>query len=175
MDGYELIRSGRRSICIEITESANVRVRAPFKLSRKYIDEFVADHKKWIDDSIEKQLKRDRMLEEICGKCGERELKKRAYELIYSRVEHYQKIMGVTASAVKITSAAKRFGSCSSKNSLCFSYRLMIYPTEAIDAVVVHELAHIRFKNHQCEFYRFVRSVLPDYDKRMRMLTDLNW
>lgn len=56
------------------------------------------------------------------------------------------------------------------KNSLCFSLFLMCYPMEAIDAVVVHELAHIRHKNHGPDFYRLVEGTLPDYRQRIGLL-----
>ena len=46
----------------------------------------------------------------------------------------------------------------------------MRYPPEAIDAVVVHELAHIRHKNHGPDFYRFVEKTLPDYRQRIAPL-----
>ena len=49
--------------------------------------------------------------------------------------------MGVKYTGIRITAAKTRFGSCSAKNSLCFSLYLMCYPTEAVDAVIVHELA----------------------------------
>jgi predicted metal-dependent hydrolase len=71
---------------------------------------------------------------------------------------------------VKITGAKKRFGSCSSQNGLCFSWRLMGYPEEAIDYVVVHELAHIAHRNHGSGFYSLVASVLPDYKARRALL-----
>ena len=48
----------------------------------------------------------------------------------------------------------------------------MLYPMEAIDYVVVHELAHIKYKNHQKEFYNLVESYMPDYKKRILLLKD---
>jgi predicted metal-dependent hydrolase len=78
--------------------------------------------------------------------------------------------MGLRPAGVKITSAAKRFGSCSAKNSLCFSWRLMRYPEAAIDYVIVHELAHIRHKNHGRDFYTLIGAVLPDYRERKKLL-----
>ena len=71
--------------------------------------------------------------------------------------------MNIKPTGVKITSAQKRFGSCNGKNSLCFSYILMLYPDEAVDYVVVHELSHIRHHNHSKDFYKLISSVLPDY------------
>ena len=90
--------------------------------------------------------------------------------MLPERVNYYSKIMGVEPTGIKITSAQKRFGSCSTKNSICFSYILMLYPQEAIDYVVVHELAHIRFHNHSKDFYGFIESVLPDYRNREKLL-----
>ena len=46
----------------------------------------------------------------------------------------------------------------------------MRYPTPAVEYVVVHELAHIRHKNHGKDFYAFIASVLPDYKEREKLL-----
>ena len=78
--------------------------------------------------------------------------------------------MGLQPTGVTVTGARKRFGSCSGKDRICFSWRLMLYPPEAIDYVVVHELAHIRHKNHSKAFYDLVASVLPDYREREALL-----
>ena len=74
--------------------------------------------------------------------------------------------MGVEPTGIKITAARTRYGSCSGKNSLCFSCFLMNCPEEAIDLVVVHELCHIRVKNHGPQFYALLAQVLPDYRQR---------
>ena len=78
--------------------------------------------------------------------------------------------MGLEPTGVKITSAKKRFGSCSAKNSICYSWRLMLYSKEAIDYVVVHELAHIAHKNHGPQFYALIEKYLPDYKEREKLL-----
>ena len=98
------------------------------------------------------------------------ELRRRAREYLPARVEHFSRIMGLVPAAVRITAAKPRFGSCSGKNSICFSCRLMQYPDAAVDYVVVHELAHIVHKNHGKDFYRLVASVLPDYRERRALL-----
>ena len=100
------------------------------------------------------------------------QLKALAKRILPQKVEYYAKIMGVKPKSVKITSAHSRFGSCSGDNAICFSYILMRYPEEAIDYVVVHELAHIRHHNHSRSFYAFVGKFLPDYKKREAMLRE---
>ena len=78
--------------------------------------------------------------------------------------------MGVAPTGLKITTARKRWGSCSGKNSLCFSCFLMDRPEAAIDLVVVHELCHIRVKNHGPAFYALLERYLPDWRERKQLL-----
>ena len=78
--------------------------------------------------------------------------------------------MGVTPTGFKVTTARKRYGSCSGRNSLCFSCFLMEYPEEAIDLVVVHELCHIQEKNHGPAFYALLARSLPDHKERKKLL-----
>ena len=102
----------------------------------------------------------------------EQALRRLAAEVIPQRVAVWGRQMGLTPTGVKITSAKKRFGSCSGRNSLCFSWRLMQYPAEAVDYVVVHELAHIRHHNHGAAFWALVEHTLPDYRARQALLRD---
>ena len=87
-----------------------------------------------------------------------------------ARTEEYAKIMGLKFGRITITSAKTRFGSCSSKGNISYSYRLMLYPKAAIDYVVVHELAHLVEMNHSRRFYDIVEKVLPDYKERIKLL-----
>jgi predicted metal-dependent hydrolase len=97
-------------------------------------------------------------------------LKARARAVLPEKVAHYGAMMGLHPTGLKVTAAQKRYGSCSAKNSLCFSCYLMRSPDEAIDAVVVHELAHIRYKNHGKSFYALVEQYMPDYKARKNLL-----
>ena len=94
----------------------------------------------------------------------------RAKAILPEKVDHYAKSMGLQPSGITITGARTRFGSCSPKNRLCFSWRLVAYPEEAIDYVVVHELAHIVHRNHGPEFHALVERILPDHRKRRELL-----
>ena len=87
-----------------------------------------------------------------------------------AKTAYYAKIMGLSYGRITITSAKTRFGSCSSKGNISFSYLLMLYPDEAIDYVVVHELAHLVEMNHSSAFYKIVENILPDYKNRQKLL-----
>lgn len=97
----------------------------------------------------------------------------KAKDLIPQRVHKYEEIMGLCASKIGITSANTRWGSCSAKNSLNFTWKLIMADLDTIDYVVVHELAHIKEKNHSKNFWSLVGLYKPDYKdskKKLRYL-----
>lgn len=96
--------------------------------------------------------------------------KKMVKEKITERVQWYSELTGIKYSKIKINKAKTRWGSCSSKGSLNFNYRLYFAPLEILDYVVVHELSHIREMNHSKKFWNRVELVIPDYKKRRKWL-----
>ena len=166
---YEVIRSKRRTLAIEVTRECNVLVRAPMRCPNAVIKSFVNAHEAWISAQVEKLRKRAEEYPEPTDE--EREaLIQRAKEILPEKVKYYSEKLGLTPTKITITGAKTRFGSCSAKNAVCFSWRLMRYPEEAIDYVVVHELCHIAHHNHSREFYALIESVMPDYRKREKLL-----
>ncbi|MCL2816165.1 MAG: M48 family metallopeptidase [Oscillospiraceae bacterium] len=87
-----------------------------------------------------------------------------------NKVGKYAGFMNVKPAAVKITSAKTRWGSCSGRDNLNFSWRLVMADENVIDYVVVHELSHIKEHNHSPHFWKIVENVLPDYKERQNKL-----
>ena len=168
---YILKRSDRRTLSLEITKDARLLVRAPRNLPQQNIEQFILSHEKWIEEKLTAQRSR---LENHPPLTKEQEdfYRKWAKEYLPSRLEHFSKLMGLTPTGVKITSAKTRFGSCSSENSISLSWHLMRYHPSAIDYVLVHELAHIVHKNHSPAFYALVSTVFPDYKERRALLKE---
>ena len=166
---YEIVRSRRRTVALEVTREGRVLVRAPLRMPQGEIERFVASHAAWLEKAQAKVAARQAAHPPLTEQ-ETAALRQRAKELLPDRVAHYAAIMGVTPTSVKITSARTRFGSCSGKNGICFSLYLMQYPEEAIDYVVVHELAHIRHHDHSPAFYREVARYLPDWRQRRDLL-----
>lgn len=81
-------------------------------------------------------------------------------------IDRYASKWGLTVSTLRITSAKTRWGSCSAKNGLNFSYRLAMVPMDAFEYVVVHELAHTRHHNHSAAFWGFLAQMLPGFQKQ---------
>ena len=152
---YAVVHSGRRTIAIQIQRDGRVVVRAPYAATA----EDIRRQQEQLAASPPEPTAREM-----------EELARQGREYLPRRVAYWAARMDVMPTGLQITAARTRWGSCSGKNSLCFSLFLMRYPPEAIDAVVVHELAHIRHKNHGPDFYRFVEKTLPDYRQRIALL-----
>lgn len=170
MEPYELIRSRRRTLALEITADCRVLVRAPLRLSRERIDAFVESHAAWIETHLERQRQRALSAPPPPTPVEIAALKAKARAVLPGKVAYWSEKMGLVPTGLKITTARKRYGSCSGKNSLCFSCFLMNCPEEAVDLVVVHELCHIREKNHGPRFYALLERYLPDYKERKKLL-----
>ena len=170
MESYELIRSRRRTLALEITRDCRVLVRAPLRLSQAKIDAFVESHAAWIQTHLEQQRQRMTSAPPPPTPADILALKAKARAVLPEKVAYWSEKMGIRPTGLKITTARKRYGSCSGKNSLCFSCFLMDCPEEAIDLVVVHELCHIKEKNHGPRFYALLGQYLPDYKERKKLL-----
>ena len=166
---YQLIRSKRKTLAIEITRDARLVVRAPLRCSQARIEQFLQEKQAWIALHLQKMQQRRENHPEPTPE-EEALLRKKARNLLPGLVNRYAVQMDVQPAGITITGARTRFGSCSPKNRLSFSFRLMDYPMEAIEYVVVHELAHILHKNHSAAFYAEIEKILPDWKTRNRLL-----
>jgi predicted metal-dependent hydrolase len=96
--------------------------------------------------------------------------REQALKIISERVTWYAAKYGLSYKQVKITSAKTRWGSCSSKGTISFAWRLVMAPVPIIDYVVVHELVHMVEKNHGKPFWAKVKAIMPDYKQRIEWL-----
>ena len=101
-------------------------------------------------------------LEQIYRKLAEKYIIPRAGEL----AEYF----GIAIGTVKINKAVTRWGSCSARGDLNFSWHLAMYPMELIELVILHECAHFREMNHSPSFYRVLAEYLPDHRQRSKEL-----
>lgn len=169
MTDYTVIRSHRRTMALEVTREGAALVRAPLRVSEADIAHFVEDHRAWLDKHL---ARRQAYLAAHPAPSPEQLAlwRRQAKAVLPERVAYWAARMGVEPAGVTITAARTRFGSCSGKNQLSFSLYLMDYPAEAIEYVVVHELAHIRHHDHSPAFYKEVARYLPDWRARRALL-----
>lgn len=90
--------------------------------------------------------------------------KKNTEILIAEKLPYWSKITGFEYNQVKVRDATTRYGSCMpAKKNLYFSSRLIMLPENVVDAIIVHELCHMKYKNHNKDFYDLVATYIPDY------------
>lgn len=165
---YKIIYSDRKSIGIKIKDG-KIIVMAPKRATLKLIDDTVKKHNAWIEKAIIRE-KASRERFEYIDSDTEKELKWLAKIYFDEKLRYYSNIMGLTYNKMTVTSAKTRYGSCSSKKNICFSYRLMLFPESVREYVVVHELAHLLEMNHSKKFYSIIEKYMPDYKERRKLL-----
>ena len=98
--------------------------------------------------------------------------KEEAKERIIGRIDYYSKQLQLFPKGVKITSAKYRWGSCSRDDRLSFSWRMIMASFSIIDYILIHEIVHIKEKNHSKRFWNYLESVHPDYKKHRLWLKE---
>ncbi len=96
--------------------------------------------------------------------------KTHAPEYILPRVERWAAIMDLHPTHVTFRRARSRWGSCSPRNTLSLNTFLMMLPDNLIDYVIVHELAHIRHKNHSKDFWDLVEQYQPAWKEHRKSI-----
>lgn len=91
-------------------------------------------------------------------------------KIIKQRVNRYSKLLNLFPKKVIIKDQKKRWASCSSDGILRFNWRIAIAPISIVDYVVVHELCHLKVKNHSSDFWKLVSIAMPDYKNRRNWL-----
>jgi len=104
------------------------------------------------------------------GKTFEQWYRAQALRVLSERVRYYAARYGFKPGRVRISSARTRWGSCSSKGTLSFTWRLVMAPLEVIDYVVLHELVHLKVRNHSGTFWGGVAALMPEYKKHVAWL-----
>jgi hypothetical protein len=96
--------------------------------------------------------------------------REQAVEFLGARVRHFTGMTGAQHTRIGISDARTRWGSCSSRGVLNFSWRLMMAPRAVVDYVVVHEVVHLEALNHSKRFWQKVKTLAPDCHESKRWL-----
>ena len=93
-----------------------------------------------------------------------------AQKHIPSHVAFWAEKMCLSPTNVRFRKTKRQWGSCSGKNVLSFNTMMMKLPHDVIQYIIIHELAHIKYKHHQKDFWQLVEQYLPDYRKQVAEL-----
>ena len=167
---YEIIRSSRKTLSLQITPEGKILARCPYRMPAARIEAFIQEKQGWLRSHLEKISARPRQprltREELQALTAE------AREAIPRRLAFFAPRVGVSYGRVTLRMQKTRWGSCSPTGNLNFNILLLLAPPEVLDYVVVHELCHRLEMNHSPAFWAQVERVLPDYRQRRKWLKD---
>ena len=171
---YEIIKSSRKTIAVEVRQDGSVLVRAPRNCPQSRIDTFLKEKQAWVLAKVEEQKEKeaDSMKIQPLSEAEQRLYRDKAREIFEQKVSYYAQMMGVSYGRIAIRDQKTRWGSCSGEGNLNFNWRLIFAPAGVLDYVVVHELAHRKEMNHSPRFWRVVEDTMPEYRKYQKWLKE---
>lgn len=160
----KVIRRRVKYIRLEI-KNGEIIVILPIR-SNVNIEDIIKKHISWLE-------KKRTLLEEIkelskqCQIFHHRDLN----GIILSYVDKISKILNVRPTIVSLRKMKRVWGSCRADGRLVFNKLLKFLPFELIEYVVLHEMCHLKIKNHRKEFYNLVKTVCHDFKEKEKMLS----
>jgi predicted metal-dependent hydrolase len=172
MEPYSVVYSNRKTIAIYILFPGTIEVRAPYGYSCDRIQDFITKKEKWINAKL--ILVRNRYeKQEALRPLSTLEIKEYAVKLeekLIKLVAAHSKTLNVAPSKVVIRNQKTKWGSCSSKKTLSFNWRLALVPDDVLVYIVIHELCHLVHMNHSNQFWRLVEKKCPTYKEHEQWL-----
>ena len=161
---YQVIRSARKTMTLEVRRDGNVIVRAPLRTGLPRIKRFVNQKQEWVLGCLErtKEYREQKPLSADLSESKRNVYIRKAKETITKRVSYFARLMGVSYRNITIREQKTRWGSCSSEKNLNFNWKLILAPPEVLDYVVVHELCHLKEMNHSPHFWTHLDTIYPD-------------
>ena len=89
--------------------------------------------------------------------------------------EKYAKLSGVAAPQIRVRHQERKWGCCTPKNGIIINVNVLLGPVFVIEYLVAHEVCHLRFRNHQQEFWAEVERVMPGYREAEAVLKKEGW
>ena len=154
------LRVSRRAqyLRVEVPFGGPPLVVVPQGTPRAQVEAFVAEKEAWVARQLSRQVRRLDL-----PRVSEREARRITRDDVTAVAEYEAPYLDVRYRRIRIAGQRTVWGSCSSRGTLSFNWRLALVPPEALDYVVVHELCHLRVPDHSRRFWRLLESVRPDW------------
>lgn len=158
---YSVIKSRRRKTSQIMVDKDEVIIRTPITKNNSEIKKIVENKAQWI---FRKQLefKKRRDVNYVP--------KKYTRQFLLKRVNHYTSKVGIHPSKVNIKKMRTRWGSASKDNMISLNEHLLKAPKGAIDYVILHEICHLKIRNHSHHFWELVHKFMPNYEENKKWL-----
>lgn len=176
---YKIKKSKGRTIRISINRMGEVFLHVPRFVPEFIAKRFLVSKKDWVEKVLGKQKKQTPGGRGISAKEQRKqylENKETARALVNEKLDYWKKFYGENFQidfswrGVAIKNSKTRWGSCSSRKNLNFSYKIIFLTPEAQDYLIVHELSHLSQMNHSNNFWTLVALAIPNYKKLKKEL-----
>jgi predicted metal-dependent hydrolase len=137
------------------------------------IDEAIDFHKSWLERQLAKKVEARLGLERLS--LTEAQGRREAHARISLIAQSEAAALGVAYKRLTLRDQRSRWGSCSSRGTLSFNWRLVLAPHDVLDYVVVHEVCHLLEHNHGPAFWRLVERRRPGFRDPKRWLDEHGW
>jgi predicted metal-dependent hydrolase len=168
------VRESTRARRLRVTVGSGVEAVVPRRVGDRQLDRFLDELRPWIERQL--QARKPRLgldspgvvwvgLQPRLAPAGdvERWYRDEARRRLTAAVARNAPGLGVRPGRIGIRDPRTRWGSCSARGNLSFSWRLVIAPPEVLEYVVVHELCHLRELNHSKRFYGLLEEARPGW------------
>lgn len=161
-----------KRVRITIKSDASVVVTLPHRLASSRAESFIDEKRDWIEKKVALIQKRlQESPESLIPKNNKKDFetsKQEALTLVQKRLLHFNAYYDYTWKNVAVKNITSRWGSCSKKGNLSFSYRILFLSPEVADYLIVHELCHLGEFNHSKKFWALIEQTIPHY-KELRL------
>ena len=154
---------GAKHVRVGVNHRGEVVVTAGKRIPKYFIEAFVQKHSGWIREQLAEREAHSATPLGAVSREAYVEHKEVALSLVHARLEHFNQHYGFAYNRVFIRDTSSRWGSCSSKRNLSFSYKIVHLPAELADYIIVHELCHLKEMNHSPRFWALVAQMVPNY------------
>lgn len=171
---YKIKRYARsKSLRVRIGQSGQVTVTGPKYVPIKAFKVFVQQHKSYI--VLQVLQIREGKDENILSQDKEhfRQHKAAALALAKKKVLMWNSFYNFDHGRITVRQVTSRWGSCSSKGNLSFSYKIVFLPEALQDYLVVHELCHLVEMNHSKNFWDLVARAIPNFKEARKQLKNI--
>lgn len=159
---YTLIKSNIKNIYIQIKEG-KVIVKAPRRVSKKYIDDLISKKQGWIEKKLVEEKEKQLEEEKPVTKIEAQNLK----QIVEESANKFGKSIGEFPNQITIKNMKYAWGSCTGKRNIAINMKLAHKRSEIVEYVVLHEMCHLKHMNHSKEFWSLVERNMANY-KQLR-------
>jgi predicted metal-dependent hydrolase len=150
-----------RRIIIYVNAQQGVHVSVPVDKPLHRAVAFVESRKVWIQHQLHRMERNKGTTIQIPEFSSEGE-RLQAGQILRKRLDNLAKKYDFSYNRIYIRNQKTRWGSCSSKNNISLNSKLAHLPERLIEYVLLHELVHLRYRNHGKNFWKELESLLPD-------------